>query len=673
MAVSRVTQASAQTTSASISTPQSGDVILVFAHRDGSTTAPTLDANYTSLATPSGSTNSARIAFRVSNGSETTCGTWTNATSVTCEVWRGTDQLPAKWGIVTATGSSATLSFSALALKVPDGNSWVSAYAGHRTATNVGTNAPTGMTTESSATDVAAFSTEAVKRSWAVQTASVNATSGWVTAVVEIVAAAPSYGTPAIVQACSGSNTGQLSSGTSSYTLPFAHPIQNGNAVFVASQVDNTGSPTLTASDDAGNTYVSAATVVDATNGQLFAILYALNVTGSPRVVTVLGGAATFGSKQVIGIELVNAYRVDVTGTNTGGSSTSITAGSMTPSVSGDYLWHVAGQMPATTSTTMIYTVGSQANITWAWATSSDPQGSPMISQGGVYNSTSAINPTFTQSTSRHFCSLAVAIQGGIRGANAPAGMRIAAIQHQSLWSTSRSGPGYPTTCPLIFPPTVGNLKVGFAFCAGGETITAVSDSVDGSWTALTGTTSGQHWTNVFYKEGATPGACTVTVTVSANADNHTFILYDIVGARSSGALDVRNTLGGDTGTTTNATITGASVTPTTSSGLILGQINHEFNTVVSCSTPSGSLFDATVDAAESNDGPVGNDQNMGLAHLWNTDTSAKAFVWTYKNASGDAQHQWLSDMVAFKAPAAASLIPNPKAVLQAVNRASTF
>lgn len=189
MSISRVTQASAQAATVAISTPNAGDLILVFAHRDGSTSPPTLPSGYTTIDGPTGAnTNSARTAYRISDGTETSVPTFTNATSIAVVVLRG-------WGAIGAFlqsgGNSATMSYGGLTLQDGSGRSWIVGFGGHRTATNVGTNAPTGLTTESSATDVAVFDSEGGKSSWSTQTAGVNATSGYRTETVEIMAPVP--------------------------------------------------------------------------------------------------------------------------------------------------------------------------------------------------------------------------------------------------------------------------------------------------------------------------------------------------------------------------------------------------------------------------------------------------------------------------------------------------
>ncbi|TLY39614.1 MAG: DUF2341 domain-containing protein, partial [Nitrospirae bacterium] len=189
-ALSRVSKASAQANSVAITTPSVGDLILVFAHRDGSTTAPTLATNYTNINSSGANTNSSRIGYKISDGTETTSGTWTNATSVAVVVYRGQHATTPIGATGSGGASSNAIAYNTFTLQVTDGTSWVVGVGGHRTATNVG-QAPTGMQLQTSATDVAASDTNGGVSSWSTQSVTVNASSGWSSWAIEIRATPP--------------------------------------------------------------------------------------------------------------------------------------------------------------------------------------------------------------------------------------------------------------------------------------------------------------------------------------------------------------------------------------------------------------------------------------------------------------------------------------------------
>src|SRR6202021_3833868 len=88
-------------------------------------------------------------------GSETTCGTWTNATQTFCQVYKG------GWiggqtlgGILAAstpsgtTGATTTISYPTFTLTNPLSTSWVVCAGGAISATNADV-APTGLTLRS--------------------------------------------------------------------------------------------------------------------------------------------------------------------------------------------------------------------------------------------------------------------------------------------------------------------------------------------------------------------------------------------------------------------------------------------------------------------------------------------------------------------------------------------
>lgn len=184
--ITRITAGAAQnngSTDTFAVNPAAGDLIIVFAHRDGSTVAPTLATGFTSAGSSGANTNSAILGAKVAAGTETGPGTWLNATSVSWAIYRHVSAL----GTAVAAGAqSATMSYTGLTLGVTDGTSWVAGFGGHRSATNVGAVNPGTLVAQASANDVAVFDTNGGVTSFATGTASVSATSGWRTYTVEL-------------------------------------------------------------------------------------------------------------------------------------------------------------------------------------------------------------------------------------------------------------------------------------------------------------------------------------------------------------------------------------------------------------------------------------------------------------------------------------------------------
>lgn len=183
------------TTSATPPTHQPGDLIVAFPFRDGSATLPTLPTgqDWTSVLSPTGAnTCSMRLAAKIADSSSEATGTFTSATSLIVHVYRPRPGVTLSIGAAaSASGASTTVSFPALALQDPSGNSYVAGFAGSRSVNTTLESPPTGMVNRSTvvdATDEAAgHDTNGGVTSWPLTTKAVGGTSsGWWGATVEI-------------------------------------------------------------------------------------------------------------------------------------------------------------------------------------------------------------------------------------------------------------------------------------------------------------------------------------------------------------------------------------------------------------------------------------------------------------------------------------------------------
>jgi hypothetical protein len=85
--------------------------------------------------------------------------------------------------------------------------------------------------------------------------------------------------TPTLIQHVSGSGTlNEFVSSGGSYSIPLPNATLAGNALICAFQLDSTGPPALSVTDDKNNTWNLGASVTDTTHGTISAIYYALNV-----------------------------------------------------------------------------------------------------------------------------------------------------------------------------------------------------------------------------------------------------------------------------------------------------------------------------------------------------------------------------------------------------------
>jgi len=88
MAISRVGSASAQATTITIPTHQSGDLILICAGRNN-TTAPTIPSGWIVMSNSGASGVSSSIGWKLAKSSSETSGTWSNSSVLHCAVYRG--------------------------------------------------------------------------------------------------------------------------------------------------------------------------------------------------------------------------------------------------------------------------------------------------------------------------------------------------------------------------------------------------------------------------------------------------------------------------------------------------------------------------------------------------------------------------------------------------------
>jgi hypothetical protein len=188
------------TTSATLPAFQSGDIAVVFAFRDGSTTNPTVPTGWTTITnTADGTLCSASIGWRRLVYSDTTTGTWTNASRVVVVVYRGCEPfITPVGGGANGVTTTVTVPYTTFTMTRTNGTSWVIGLVGHRSVdTNIDSATITGMTARTSGVDAtaeaAAWDTNGGVSSWPTTNQTITGTaSGSVTRTVELLAVANS-------------------------------------------------------------------------------------------------------------------------------------------------------------------------------------------------------------------------------------------------------------------------------------------------------------------------------------------------------------------------------------------------------------------------------------------------------------------------------------------------
>lgn len=201
MAASRIsrvgTPTSAEATTVSIpSGHQAGDIILIFAFRDGSATNPTVPAGWNVITkTTDGTSCSVSIGWKIATSGAESSGTWTNATGLMCHVYRGADKIK-PFGTLTANAGTTSPSTYGSTIGVGKDimdNQWFVAFQAHRsTDTTTLSNNPTGYTNLINALgatqDMVSFDTNGpVQSGFAQNTVAPGGTaSGWQTCQLPI-------------------------------------------------------------------------------------------------------------------------------------------------------------------------------------------------------------------------------------------------------------------------------------------------------------------------------------------------------------------------------------------------------------------------------------------------------------------------------------------------------
>jgi len=437
-------------------------------------------------------------------------------------------------------------------------------------------------------------------------------------------------------------------SNTPVYTCPLPEPTQAGNTILLGMISDNTGSPTFTVSDDKSNSWTKACSATDS-SGTIFAGYYAANVAAGTRAVNI-HRSSLVGDMAVSMSEYYNVGALDKSSCTPGSSSQTIAGGSVTPTGSGDLLWQWAAN--GTISPTTGFSAGSQSNITWQLLGTDLYDGDAV--QAGVYNSTSAISPTFTSGTALAFDSVAMAFRPGAIG-NAPTkAFRVLHMLHQQ-------DPGNRGSPYSIQFPASGNLIVLSDLI---NNITGLTSSPSNTWASTGAPGDGQAL--IYYAANAsTSNSMTLSLSESSLANGSTYMLYDITGAAAS-PLDVdsgeKSGSGSGVGT---ITLCSGCLTPSASNELVVGITQQSFCTAVGVSSPSGALFDSATDTANSVDGPQSVDQNNGWMHYYNPNTNPITLTWNNTCGTNTSDY-WSGRLAAFK-PASSQQPPSPPSQLKAV------
>jgi hypothetical protein len=454
--------------------------------------------------------------------------------------------------------------------------------------------------------------------------------------------------TPALVHNAACANSATLNGGgwpgvpPYDYRCPTPELTTAGNTLIVAFGYDASGgNQTFAVSDEQGDPFTLDVSSPLNNNREL-RIYRATNIAANSAWINVRLTSGTLnGYWQPMVFEIDNAATLDAASCNSGTSS-SITAGQLTPTASGDVILQVS--YAPTHASNASFGAGSQSNITWALAHTLLGDGS--ASQWGIYNSTSAINPTLTAGTSNPFLSCAIALTATSTG-GAPSAFHVVHQEHDAM-PKNASNPwkvGIVVDVPgAVYLAYVGN-----------DPITSVtsSPSPNVGWVASGADFNGMNGHNHvnFYcaSWSSPPGYVAVDINRSLSVNDSINMMYVVAKGTCNLDADSGGQAGDQTSQVSQLTVCNGCLTPATQNDFILEEGGQYNCTGTSLVTPSsGGLFEAGWFNGTTINGPTQSDENNFWSMIRNGSSLGPITV-TVGEACNAAEYYWASRVAAYK------------------------
>lgn len=434
---------------------------------------------------------------------------------------------------------------------------------------------------------------------------------------------------------------------TKAYCVSFPGVVLSGNALSIKVFYGSSGTISSVTTDHS-QTFTSAVTS-SAQSSRLGQALYLCNATAGTHLITI-----TMGTADIIYDVFLSEFAgppstscLDASAAANGAATTTPAGGSVTPTQTGDIIdatFFKAGTPACTTNP--CYTAGTgQSNITWALRGVDYQNGG--AEQWGVYNSTTALNPTITDISSTYI-GLTLAFKAA-NGGTSPTGM----YPVYQTWCTTPTTSTATQKCQF---PNSGNLVIVQGTGASPQ-ITSIAQTghtwvvPDGpAWADETGNTflSGSGLGYVPNASADGSGQITVTMTnTGGSPSDFGFTLWDVAGAATV-PFGARYTVGGND-TTTRSNFTYASnYLPEITDGLVFTNVNWANDTASTFLSPSGALFNATTWGGQQLSGPSTPFQNAGAGLLHNSTTTAQAWEVGFVASFTGGIANWAGELASF-------------------------
>ena len=348
-------------------------------------------------------------------------------------------------------------------------------------------------------------------------------------------------------------------------------------------------------------------------------------------------------------------------------TSTTITAGSFSTSSDGDLILNAATIDNFTTVPTTPVTWTPSGSFVTIFADGT----SLLYDQYEVQTTHGAINATGTVGHAQQgSISCAIAFKAASAGGAPAAGIHVNGTVIEAYNNTSSGGQiNWSAGSITLQFPAIGNLIFVLPETLTADKPSAISSSPSLTWNKITGTgltngcadntnnsTSECGW----YASNPSPSnSMTITITYGGTpAVAPVTELVDMSGAATS-AFDVAAGSTGNLAAETG-TVTGPTISPTTTTGLIIAGIEQDGQTVSSMS--HGYLMTVQCDGYQD----LALDQDGGWGHWYSPPASSSGINWTYSNTEGaNNVGNWEAIIVAFKASAAGGVVRHRGQVIQ--------
>lgn len=432
------------------------------------------------------------------------------------------------------------------------------------------------------------------------------------------------------------------------YNLRLSEPVSAGNMMYAVCYYAS-GAGSITVTDDHGNTWYPIRTSTGH-NSLTMGSWYAPNVAANTRVISFspANASASWKCDAYVFSGVATANATDGGSANAGTDTTSMSAGSFTPTTSNDLIVNtcftdgVAGGFHNPTS----YTKGaSQSNVTWkmgavnlAWA---------VATEWGQQTTATAINPAMTQAGAADYNCIANAFKVASGSGGAPTGIHTrGTVEVDTSYAVGNTTPCTGASCTMDLQ-VAGAGNLGVVQFEGTQVMSIsslTSSNPSCTWNLKSSLVDSGHTVQTFAAENCQLTENTVLhVAETGWGGAESVIFYDVAGANAA-SYDTQSTA---TGVNADHNDIAIAITPNNANELIFAQIGVQGGTVWSLTNPSAGMYftSTTFDGELGNNVPT--DRNNGFAVAHNSSATSQTFNWQ----AGDTTNWdgWTAQAVAFK------------------------